>query len=280
MMPADTTPGPLPIDVISIQSQVVYGSVGNSIAVPALQQLGLRVAAVPTVLLSNTPHYPTLAGGAVPLPWFEGYLAELETRDVLRHARAIQIGYLGNAEQAAVLAQWLRHVRERWPAIRIHLDPVLGDSHCGLYVAPALVPAYRTQLLPLADGLTPNGFELGALTGCQPDRLDDVIAAAQTLLPRARGWIVVTSALPPELEPEQVTMAVVQGDQVERIRQPRLPVAFSGTGDLFAATLTGLLLADVPLAEAVRQAGAHVAAVLAHSHAGGWNELDLLPARR
>src|SRR5690606_15638030 len=91
---------PLPVDVISIQSQVVYGCVGNSVAVPALQASGLNVIAVPTVLLSNTPHYDSLHGGGVPLEWFEGFLADLTRRRALRHARAVLIGYLGSPEQA------------------------------------------------------------------------------------------------------------------------------------------------------------------------------------
>ena len=87
---------PLPVDVISVQSQVVYGCVGNSVAVPALQAAGLNVVSVPTVLLSNTPHYDSLHGGAVPLEWFEGFLADLTRRKVLRHARAVLVGYLGS----------------------------------------------------------------------------------------------------------------------------------------------------------------------------------------
>lgn len=84
---------PLPLDVISIQSQVVYGCVGNSIAVPVLQASGLCVGAVPTVVLSNTPHYLTHHGGALPTSWFAGYLKDLEARGALRSVRTVLVGY-------------------------------------------------------------------------------------------------------------------------------------------------------------------------------------------
>ena len=94
---------PLAIDVVSVQSQVVYGRVGNNVAMPALQAQGLAVAAVPTVILSNTPHYPSIHGGAVPTEWFEGYLADLSARGALQQLRAVVTGYLGGPEQAQAL---------------------------------------------------------------------------------------------------------------------------------------------------------------------------------
>ena len=140
---------PLPIDVVSVQSQVVYGSVGNCVAVPTLQKLGLRVAAVPTVVLSNTPHYPTIHGGALPTEWFAGYLDDLGARGALAHLRAIQLGYLGSAGQAEALARWIDSVLADSDEVRVHIDPVIGDHDHGVYIDPAIVAVYRERLLPL-----------------------------------------------------------------------------------------------------------------------------------
>src|SRR5690606_31253962 len=122
---------PLPVDVVSIQSQVVYGCVGNSVAVPTLQALGLSVAAVPTVLLSNVPHYDTLHGGPVPTEWFAGYLSDLERRRALESARVILVGYLGPPEQTLALADWVERVLVEYPHLNLVLDPVMGDGDVG-----------------------------------------------------------------------------------------------------------------------------------------------------
>lgn len=104
-MTKDSSPSsrPLSVDVVSVQSQVVYGRVGNNAAIPTLEALGLSVAAVPTVVLSNIPHYPTMHGGALPIEWFDGYLQDLSARGALHALRAILVGYLGNPAQAQAL---------------------------------------------------------------------------------------------------------------------------------------------------------------------------------
>ncbi|MBM3116810.1 pyridoxine/pyridoxal/pyridoxamine kinase [Jeongeupia naejangsanensis] len=265
----------LPIDVISIQSQLVYGSVGNSIAVPTLQRMGLHVASVPTVLLSNTPHYPSVDGGVIPATWFAGYLRELELRGVLQATRAIVIGYLGCADQARMLAGWLAHVHEHWPDIRFYVDPVLGDYDCGMYVEPELVLAYTQHLLPLAHGLTPNGFELARLAARRLATFDDVIDAARVWLAGRAEWVVVTSAQAPGSADAPLGVAIVTRDDTRVLTHPRIACNAKGTGDLFAAVLTGLLLADVPLHDAVQLACDEVTSALQFSHQSGYAELSL-----
>ncbi|GAA5786347.1 pyridoxine/pyridoxal/pyridoxamine kinase [Chitiniphilus shinanonensis] len=243
-----------PIDVVSVQSQVVYGSVGNNVALPTLQSFGLVAAAVPTVLLSNTPHYPSLHGGAVPDAWFEGYLSDLLARDGLRQARAVLAGYLGGPAQAEALARWLPQAIAARPGLRLIVDPVIGDHDHGIYVDPGMIAAYRRHLLPLAHGLTPNGFELAQLTGLPVGDLDQVAAAARTLLTGPTEWVVVTSAAPDSWPPGEMWVAVVERERLEVLRHPHIDIAPKGTGDLFSATLTAHLLHGVSVADAARQA--------------------------
>lgn len=265
------------MDVVSVQSQVVYGQVGNNIAVPTLQALGLRVAAVPTVVLGNTPHHATMHGGAIPLDWFEGYLQDLLARDALRKVRAVVVGYLGGPAQAAALAGWIDTLLRQRPGIQVFIDPVIGDEDVGVYVDPGMVEAYRNHLMPLADGLVPNGFELGLLTGMPVGDIDQVAAAARTLLVGRTRWVVVTSAAPATWSDDGMRVAVVTRDSVDVIEHRRLDTTPKGTGDLFSAALAGHQLAGTGTAEAARLACDRVLEVLTATRAAGCAEMLVFP---
>lgn len=187
---------PLPLDVVSVQSLVVYGCVGNNVAWPTLHEAGLEVAVVPSVFFSNTPHYPSIHGGPIPTDWFQGYLDDLLARGALDHLQAVLVGYLGSPEQTACLETWINTLRTRRPSLQVIVDPVIGDEDSGVYVAPGMAEATKHRLLPVATGLTPNGFELGCLTGLPVNTVDEVFAAARTLLTGTVQWVVVTSAAP------------------------------------------------------------------------------------
>ncbi len=265
----------LPIDVVSVQSQVVYGRVGNAIAVPSLQRHGLRVAQVPTVLLSNTPHYPTIYGGPVPPEWFAGLLQGLIDRGVMPGVRAVLTGYVGYPDQAQRLAQWLQAMRDEYPRLLVCMDPVLGDHDHGLYVDARLTAVYREQLLPLAHALTPNHFELEMLVGRQLQTTDEVIDAARELLACGPQWIAVTSAAPVTARAEELQVAVVTSTSARIIRHARIPILVRGTGDLFTAELLAGVLSGKPVIAAVQRACQQVRHALLRTRALGWEELAL-----
>jgi pyridoxine kinase len=252
------------VDVISIQSQVVYGCVGNNAAMPVFRQAGLRAIALPTVILSNTPHYPTLHGGAVPLDWFEGLLRGLDERGVTAVARAVVCGYLGQPGQADLLADWLRGLRAARPEVRVHIDPVMGDRNDGLYVDAGLVAQYRRRLVPHAHGMTPNHFELEQMVGRPLASIDEVAAAARELIAEGPEWIVVTTA-----------SRRVPGADCVVLGHPEIaiPPSVHGTGDVFMAAITARLLAGDSLENAARDAAAAVTGALARTRDLGWEEL-------
>lgn len=266
---------PLLFDVVSVQSQVVYGCVGNNVALPILEALGLSVAAVPTVVFSNTPHYPSMHGGALPIEWFSGYLHDLSARGALRALRAILVGYLGNPAQAVVLGRWANQLLAEHPGVRIVIDPVIGDHDHGVYVDAGLVKAYRQHLLPLAHGLTPNDFELARLTGRPVNDIDSLIAAARTLLSGRTQWITVTSAAPNTWAAGEMQVVLVTRTQVQVITHPRIDATPKGTGDLFSAALTGHWLNGAPLQKATERACQQVVEVLRHTEQAQCTELIL-----
>lgn len=280
MMDLDGLPGeqPLRLDVVSVQSKVVYGRVGNNAAVPALEALGLSVAAVPTVVLSNTPHYPTVHGGALPIEWFEGYLQDLSARGALRSLKAVLAGYLGSPAQAVALARWARALLAERAEVRIVIDPVMGDHDHGIYVDAGMASAYREHLLPLAHGLTPNGFELARLTGLPVNDVASVAAAARTLLVGRTEWVAVTSAAPQTWAPGEMQVVLVTRAHVHVLTHPCVGIVPKGTGDLFCAALTGHWLGGVPLPEAAARACQQVVQVLRHTEQAQCAEL-LLPAQ-
>lgn len=267
--------GPSPVDVITVQSQLVYGHAGNSAAVPPLRALGLRVAEVPTTLLSNAPFYSTLRGRMLPADWLAELLQGASERGLPERARALVSGYFGTVDNGQVFAQWAHRVLADNRQLEYWLDPVIGDTHTGPYVEPALEAVFREQLLPLATVVTPNAFELGRLTGRDALGQDDAIAAARELLQRGPRWVIAHSV---QGEPGQLVTLAVSADAVWRWSSEHLPVDVAGTGDVLLALAMAFVLRGEPMPMAISRAIAGVHAALEATLAAGVEEFDVLSA--
>ena len=182
------------MSVISIQSQVAYGHVGNSAAVFPMQMHGIDVIAVPTTLLSNRPGYPTIRGRVLEAQLVADLLLGVEERGALDTAEVILSGYLGSAEIAVVVADFVARAKARNPTLVYCCDPVLGDRDRALFVHADIPPIVRDLLCPLANVITPNHFEFEWLCGATATTIDQVIDAAQALMMRGPSTVVVTSA--------------------------------------------------------------------------------------
>ncbi|MDB6177054.1 pyridoxal kinase [Paracoccus sp. Z330] len=261
--------------IISIQSQVVFGHVGNSAAAFPMQAAGLEVAQIPTVLFSNTPDYATLRGAPVPKEIFADLLLGATERDLPQRATWIMSGYIGSIEVAELVADYVAVAKAANPRLRYLCDPVMGDHAPGLYVPAEIAEIMRDRLLPMADLATPNAFELAYLTGQPVNRLDELQDAAQSLRLAANGTAIVTGCVLEDTADGMLETIICGGETPLRHATRLQPVALPGTGDLFAALVIAALACGRDLSGAVIFAQELTSGALVHAAHIGAGEVVL-----
>ncbi|GAA3940370.1 PfkB family carbohydrate kinase [Microbacterium soli] len=246
-----------PAEVLLIGSQVAFGSVGMNGVLP---QLGTaRVVPLPTIVLSNLPHYPSVHAAPMPAQWLADSIRDLDALGLLDEIDSVCTGYFASPDQVTAVADALAPLLERRADLRVLVDPTLGDSDVGLYTDPAVAPALRDRMLPIATGIIPNGFELGLL-GAQDATQTDAESAARALLgPRAQ-WAVVSGGS--AAGGRTLTDLVVTRDDAQRLEHPLIPTTVKGTGDAFAGALLAALRRGSGITAAVSDAAAAVRALL------------------
>jgi pyridoxine kinase len=264
--------------VLSIQSQVAYGHVGNSAATLPLQRLGFDVFPINTVQLAHHPGYGAWRGHRVPPHQLEAILQGLIERGALSRCAALLSGYLGAAEVADLVLRARAGVRAARPDALYLCDPVIGDDGSGVFVAPGIPEVIRERLVPAADIVTPNRFELAWLAGREVVSLDDALAAAAAVRGLGPRLVVATGLAFEEHHAELGVLAAAE-DQAWLVRTPRRPVALAGAGDAFSALFLGHYLRRPVLPEALERAVGAMFALVETTFASGAGELRLVAAQ-
>lgn len=260
--------------VLCLNSHVAYGYVGNDAAGFCLRRLGVEAWQIDTVALSNHPGYGACAGRVVPAADLRALVDGVAARGVLADTDALLSGYLGSAEQAAVIAQAARSLRAANPRALVIADPVMGDTDPGLYVGREIAAALAGEVVPQADVVTPNAFELGWLTGRTVADRDDALAAARALLETGPQLVIVTSI--PEGDESLGLLAVTEA-RAWALSVPRLsfPVAPNGAGDAIAGLIAAHLTLGAGPDQALAAAGNAIHRVLEVTREAGRRELAL-----
>lgn len=255
------------MNILSIQSHVAYGHVGNSAAVFPLQRLGHEVWPIHTVAYSNHLGYPTWRGRVHAPEEAAEILDGLGQLGLFARCDAVLSGYLGERGNGAVVLDAVGRVRAANPNAIYACDPVMGDRGVGLFVKPDVPAIFREQLLPAADMCFPNAFELEFLTGGSTDRLEDALAAADALRLRMRAGavVVLTSLLRADRPEGRIEVLAVGADAAWLIDAPYHSGPPHGAGDCFAALFVGHYLRSRSVEDALARSVSAIHAVLAAS---------------
>ena len=265
--------------ILSIQSHVVLGHVGNSAAVFALQRLGREVWPIMTVQFSSHTGYAGWRGRAFDAGMIDECVAGLEAIGALARCAGLLTGYLGKAEIGEAALRALANIRAANREAAYACDPVIGRVGRGSYVAEGVGEFFRDRALPLATIATPNAFELEWLTG---ERAGDLSAArgAIAALRRRGPLVVVAKSLMLEDTPADA-LDMLAGDEAGfwRLRTPKLPIAVNGAGDLFAALFFHHWLERRATPEALSRAASSVHAIVTATETAGSRELAVVAAQ-
>jgi pyridoxine kinase len=265
--------------VLSIQSAVAYGHVGNSAAVFPLQRIGVEVIPVHTVNFSNHTGYGAWRGPLIPPSDVAEVLLGVEERGVFPQIDAVLSGYQGGAGIADVIVDAVRRVKAANPSAVYACDPVMGNARSGCFVAPEIPGLLRDKVVPVADLITPNQFELGYLTGTEPGSLESTLAAVD--LARAMGpkTVLVTSVERPDRPDDTVEMLAVDDDGAWVIRTPQLPFKANGSGDVTAALFTAQYHQTGKASVALERTASSVFDLIDTTLRSGERELQLIQAQ-
>ncbi|MDI6910984.1 pyridoxal kinase PdxY [Nocardioides sp.] len=267
------------MQILSIQSSVAYGHVGNSAAVFPLQRLGHEVWPVLTVHFSNHTGYGAWRGPMLDPEDVRDVIAGIDERGALAGVDAVLSGYQGDPAVGAVILDAVARVKELNPAAVYCCDPVMGDVGRGMFVRPGIPEFLRDTVVPHADILTPNHFELDFLTGRETRTLAEIVAAVDELRARGPRDVLVTSVVHGEVPEGSIDVVAVSDQGAWAVQTPLLPILPNGCGDVTAALYLAHLHSTGSAPTALVRTTTSVFAILEATLAAGTREIQLVAAQ-
>jgi pyridoxine kinase len=267
------------MNLLSIQSHVAYGHVGNSAATFPLQRLGVEVWPVHTVQFSNHTGYGAWRGRVFDAAMVREVIQGIEERGVFGECDGVLSGYMGDAEIGEAILDTVTRVKRANPAAHYCCDPVIGDVGRGVFVRPGIPEFMRERAVPAADFVTPNQFELDHLTGRTSATMTDALAAIDALHELGPRIVLVTSLQTDDTPEGCIDLIASDRTGKFRVRTPRLSLTINGAGDAIAALFFVRFLRTGSPAEALSLAASSIFGVLKRTADEGSREILLVAAQ-
>jgi pyridoxine kinase len=268
------------MNLLSIQSHVAYGHVGNSAAVFALQRLGCEVWPVHTVQFSNHTGYGAWKGRAFDASEIGDVVDGIADRGALAACDGVLSGYMASVATGEAILAAVGKVKAANAKAAYCCDPVIGNRDRGVFVKPGIADFIRARAVPAADLVTPNHFELDRITERETRSLAQVLSAIATIHAAGPRTVLVTSVRASETPDDALDIVASDPTGRYRVRTPRLAVAANGAGDLFAALFFFHYLRGGDLAAALGTATSSVYGVLRATRAQRASEIALIAAQK
>ena len=265
--------------VLSIQSCVSYGHVGNSAAVFPLQRLGHEVMPVHTVVFSNHTGYGAWGGQLISGDVVRDIVKGIDERGGLDDVELVLSGYQGGNDIGDAILEAVALVKERNPQAIYACDPVLGSATSGCFVAPEVQTLIRDRVVPQAELITPNQFELGFITGTDPHTLEETLASVDLVRAEGPSTVLVTSVFRPDRPEDTIEMLAVTDDGAWIVQTPQLPFKRNGSGDVAAALFSSHFRSSGDPAEALGRTAASVYELLRNTFEADSRELLLIESQ-
>jgi len=267
------------MNLLSIQSHVAYGHVGNASAVFPLQRLGAEVWPVHTVQFSNHTGYGAWRGQVFEAGLVRDVVAGIEERGVLPKCDGVLSGYMGDAAIGEAVLEAAAKVRAANGRAQYCCDPVIGDVGRGVFVRPGIPEFMRDRAVRAADVITPNQFELNYLSGSETTSLANTLQAIDKVHATGPKTILVTSVHIEDTPKASIDLIASGADGKFRLRTPLLEISVNGAGDAIAALFFFHLLKTNSSAEALSNAASSIFGLMKRTKDAGSREILLVAAQ-